>query len=235
MAIDYLTRQQAREIDTIAIEEFGIPGIILMENAGRNCAKSIYNEYCRAPSKSSVLIACGPGNNGGDGLVIARHLVNLSVPVKVVLFCDPERLSGDAATNFHIVSKMQIPVERFKSSWTGQRVVECLGPRNQASPSVFIDALLGTGAAGPPRPPLDRVIPVINAMDVKRVSIDIPTGLDCDTGQTAVPSIRADLTLTFVALKIGFQTVDAQAVLGKCQVIDIGIPTEVINRAQSGL
>src|SRR5881409_833004 len=107
MASTYLSRDEVRELDRRAISEFGMPGVVLMENAGRGAAELLVSLGIHG----RVLICCGKGNNGGDGFVIARHLGNRGVPVRLGLFCRPEELSGDAATNYRIIAKAGLPVE----------------------------------------------------------------------------------------------------------------------------
>jgi NAD(P)H-hydrate epimerase len=208
-----LTRAQVREVDRRAIEEYGIPGIVLMENAGRGAAEIIRQ---RAPTGGSVAIVCGRGNNGGDGFVIARHLVNDGVRVHLLLTCDSSQLSGDAATNYAIAERMRIPV--LRSDWAD----------TLQTSDVVVDALLGTGFTGDVRPPLDAVIAAINAASGRIIAIDVPSGLDCDTGQPCNATVRAAETITFVARKTGFDAPGAAAFTGTVYVCGIGAPQEVV-------
>lgn len=234
MNCEYLTRAQARKIDTLGIEEFKIPGIVLMENAGRNCALQIFQRYLENKTlEGSVTIACGPGNNGGDGLVIARHLDNLGIPVRVLLLCESSRFHGDAEINYQIASRMKFPMHCVDSKATEESLEQLLNPKECRPTKVLVDALLGTGAKGNPRSPMNQFIEWGNRQDLIRVSIDIPTGLDCDTGEMALPTFQADLTLTFVRQKQGFQYTNAQRVLGEIQLIDIGVPQAVVDRVLS--
>ena len=213
-----LTRAEVREIDRRAIEEFGLPGIVLMENAGRNAALLLHE---RAPA-ARVAIACGKGNNAGDGFVIARHLVNLGHDVRLLLACDPEEYRGDAAVNRGVVEKMGLPVARLadapREEWE----------RSLAGADWIVDALLGTGAVGAPRGAIATAIEAVNAVAARDhvgvFAVDLPSGLDCDTGQAAGACIRASLTGTFVARKTGFDTPGAAAFLGDVRVLDIGAP-----------
>lgn len=225
----YLTRKQARRIDEIAINEFGIPGIVLMENAGRNSAHIIQQEYVRLGNQGTVLIACGSGNNGGDGFVVARHLTNCSIPVQTVLVGTPDQMSHDAAINYRIAQRMKIGTTQYDHNSEIQRSDQLLEYPDQPTISVCVDALLGTGAKGCPRPPMDRLIPIVNRLEAFRIAIDTPTGLDCDSGQASEVAFQADLTLTFVAMKTGFQTDSAKSLLGKCRIVDIGIPREILS------
>src|SRR5579859_2690772 len=215
-----LTRAQAREFDRRAIEEFGVPGIVLMENAGRGVAVQMrkYN-----PEKRRVVICCGKGNNGGDGFVIARHLNNFGWPVKILLFAKPSELTGDAATMFEIVERSHIPINRclFESTRIEDGLFEELTMCNDGW---IVDAIFGTGLSGPIREPYDRVIAAINASPAPVLAVDIPSGLDCDTGRPLGVAVRADVTTTFIDLKKGFLESAAQLWLGEVHVVDIGAP-----------
>ncbi len=214
-----LTREQIREIDRRAIEEYGIAGVVLMENAGRNAAELIRANLKQTDQPAAVCILCGRGNNGGDGFVVARHLFNAGLKVEIILFADPGKLAPDARVNHDIAHKMEIPIRPFVES----DAVACV-----SRAQVVIDALLGTGFSGKVRPPLDRAIELFNSADhALKVAIDVPSGLDCDTGQPAAATVRADLTITFVAPKVGFAS--AADYTGKVLVADIGAPRTLLN------
>ncbi len=216
-----LDRKQARELDRRATEELGIPSIVLMENAGRGAADLL----CRLGINGTVLICCGRGNNGGDGFVLARHLDLRGYPVRVALWADPATLTGDADTNYHILVRSGIPIKVFLTEQDCEHFVEeC---RNAAW---IVDALLGTGSAGKPRSPIDRVIEVINQSGVPVLALDLPSGLDCDTGDAAVPTVRARHTCTFAAWKRGFLAPQAKEFLGEVHVADIGVPRSLLQQ-----
>ncbi len=212
------------ELDARAINEFGVPGIVLMENAGRGCAEFIANLKPAGP----VIICCGKGNNGGDGFVIARHLDRLAFPVEVLLFADPTELRGDALTNFEIVRRSQIPLTICNDrsppepSWLSAVVAKL-----QAA-GLIVDALLGTGTTGEPRFPLNLAIDAINAAQKPTIAIDLPSGLNADSGVTAKFTVRAAHTLTFVAEKTGFASAAARACLGHVHILDIGAPRVLV-------
>jgi NAD(P)H-hydrate epimerase len=212
----YLSRDAVRAIDRRAIEEFGMPGLVLMENAGRGAA-----DVLRSLGVSGdVIICCGKGNNGGDGLVIARHLDNHLIPVRVLLFARPQDLTGDAATNFQIIARSGISVTVHASSAIDELVL-----RDELNSAAWIvDALFGTGLAGALRSPFDQIIAAINASSASVMAVDIPSGLDCDSGQPLGPTVRAHHTVTFVALKKGFAAPSAREWLGQVHVVDIGTP-----------
>ena len=211
-----LSREQVRAIDRRAIDEFGVPGVVLMENAGRGAAEVLLSLGARGP----VVICCGKGNNGGDGFVIARHLDNRGVPVRVLLFADPATLTGDAALNHDILSRSGVPLDVS----AGPVVDEAALRQELAVAEWVVDALFGTGLAGLVRPPFDRVIAAINASGAKVLAVDIPSGLDCDTGQPLGPTVRAQHTVTFVAEKKGFANPAAREWTGAVHVADIGAP-----------
>lgn len=225
-----LNRVQSREIDRIAINDYWIPGIVLMENAGRNCAERILSQMNHSPRQTPTLIACGPGNNGGDGLVIARHLHNQGVPVRVLLVCDPDKFQGDAAINFRIVDRMGLTVIRWDQLETKPEQESAVTEIDGQPVAVFVDAMLGSGAQGDPRSPMSNVITFANGSTFLRIAIDIPTGLDCDSGQPGQPTVRAHRTLSLVSLKTGFTQECAAEYLGSTEIVDIGIPTALIGQ-----
>jgi NAD(P)H-hydrate epimerase len=212
----FLTREQVRALDRRAIDEFGVPGVVLMENAGRGAAELLI----RLGIHGRVVVCCGKGNNGGDGFVIARHLANHQVPVRILLFCPPEELSGDAAINYRIAAGLKLPLEVFAGPAPDFQVVE----RELAAAEWVVDALFGTGLSGPVRAPLDRVIEAINASPARVLAVDIPSGLDCDTGRPFGATVRADYTVTFAAQKTGFANPESRAWTGLVHLADIGVP-----------
>ncbi|HUU84019.1 MAG TPA: NAD(P)H-hydrate epimerase [Phycisphaerae bacterium] len=220
-----LTREQVRQIDRIAIEELGIPGVVLMENAGRNAADHIARLVTETGA-ARVIIFCGPGNNGGDGFVIARQLANRAIPIVVCLAGDPDRMSPDCNTNYQIVRKMGFEVTTIDGPDAAAKATAVLRKGD-----IAVDALLGTGFSGQVRSPLDAVIRGINQADkTLTVAVDVPSGMDCDTGQPANATIRADHTLTFAAGKIGFTETAAAPYVGRVTVYDIGAPPALIER-----
>jgi NAD(P)H-hydrate epimerase len=217
----YLTREQVREVDRRAIEEYGMSGLVLMENAGRGCV----DRLCELGIHGPVVICCGRGNNAGDGFVIARHLDLRGYTPRVLLFSDPGELRGDAATNYAILAKCQVPISVLNTA-DDERLQTAL-----ADADWIVDALLGTGARGEPKAPLDRLIDLLNQQPARRMAVDLPSGLDCDTGQSARHTFRADHTCTFVAAKIGFASAAAREYLGQVHVLDIGAPRRLIEEA----
>jgi NAD(P)H-hydrate epimerase len=228
MTLLTLTRQQAREIDSIATGRYGIPGIVLMENAGRGVVDVLLGvDPGLAEQARSVVILCGKGNNAGDGLVIARHLEIRGVSAQVLLLASPTELRGDARTNYEILVHADVPMIDLSA------VADLPATLANETSDVrwIVDALLGTGARGEPREPLATAIRWMNLQPARRLAVDVPSGLDCDTGQAAVATVRADHTCTFVAPKIGFRMPAAGKFLGQQHVVSIGLPQRLILEA----
>ena len=220
MSATYLSRPHwSRQIDERAINEYGMSGLVLMENAGRGCTDLLE----RLGIAGQVVICCGKGNNAGDGFVIARHLELRGHAVKVLLWSDPEQLRGDAAHNCRILQRGATPMVLCDRpnvpGWLEMQLADA---------EWIVDSLLGTGSSGSPRPPLDLVIEVINDTPAKKFAVDLPSGLDCDTGVPAPHTFRADHTATFVAPKLGFRSPLAAKFLGIVHVLDIGAPRKLI-------
>lgn len=223
-----LTRDEVRAVDRRAIEEFGLPGIVLMENAGRNAAAFLHSLVGPPGSAGLVAILCGKGNNAGDGFVIARHMENLGHEVRLLLAGDPAAYKGDAAINQRVAER------------SGQSI-ECLDAaaldrweRALSGAGWIVDALLGTGATGPARGSIATAIEAINATRAQGTArvfaVDLPSGLDCDAGAALGPCVRADVTGTFVARKVGFDQPGADALTGPVHVLDIGVPRALLRQ-----
>lgn len=220
-----LTRAQVRQVDRRAIETYGISGLVLMENAGRG----VVDRLCEIGIDGPVVVCCGKGNNAGDGFVIARHLDLRGFDVRVLLWAVAEELSGDAAANFRILQKTDVPIEVFGDAADPQRLDGFL-----AGAGWIVDALLGTGARGEPRPPLDTVIDRLNAAAARKLAVDLPSGLDCDTGEPARHTVRAAETCTFVAAKPGLLAAGAERYTGRVHVLDIGAPRKLVEEVLLG-
>ncbi len=218
-----LSREQSRRIDKIAIQHYGIPGMVLMENAGRGVVEVL----CRIDqhlANRSVVVLCGKGNNAGDGFVIARHLAIQSVTVQVLLLAAPEKLEGDARQNYEILRSCGVPMICVADQSDLHKTLDT----HAGGTDWLIDAMLGTGARGEPREPILAAIAWMNRQPCKRLAVDLPSGLDCDTGQAATPTVRADLTCTFVAPKIGFSCDSSREFLGDVHVVSIGTPPKLL-------
>jgi NAD(P)H-hydrate epimerase len=211
-----ISREQSRRLDRRAVEEFGMTGVMLMENAGRGVA----DRLCTLGIAGRVVICCGRGNNGGDGFVVARHLDLRGHDVAVLVFDDPGRLAGDAALNFNVIRAAGISIDQVEPRELDVRFSQA---------AWIVDALLGTGAQGEPRPPYDQIVDRINAAGAAVLAVDLPSGLDCDTGQAARHTIRAAHTCTFVAPKPAFLVPGAAAYTGLVHVVDIGAPRKLVD------
>ncbi len=218
-----MSRQQVRGIDATAIEVLGIPGVILMENAGRCCADAI-EDFWPWPEdqRQRVAIVCGSGNNGGDGYVIARHLALRGAGVVTFVICDRKTITGDAAINLSAIESLKHDI-RFVSSehiWSLGRV---LGDFD-----LVVDAIGGTGISGALRGDVAAAVGQINSAGLPVMAVDIPTGLDCDTGEAQGAVVHAELTVTFVASKLGFDNPESAVYTGQVRVADIGIPASIV-------
>jgi len=172
-----------------------------------------------------VGIVCGRGNNGGDGFVIARHLENLGAEVRILLACDPAAYRGDAAVNHTVAARSGIPIMSLESATAGEWFEALEGA------DWIIDALLGTGASAAPRGAIATAIEATNqarSAGARVLAVDLPSGLDCDTGLAAGACVRADITATFVARKVGFDAPGASAYTGTVHVLDIGVPARLL-------
>jgi NAD(P)H-hydrate epimerase len=230
MAQRVLNREQVRRVDRLAIERYGMSGLVLMENAGRGAAELIAGlGLGTSDPRRPIVVGCGTGNNGGDGFVIARHLDNCGLAVRLLLFGDPEKLTPDAKANYEIARAGGLPIESF-----GEPLDSTVLTRSLTGATCLVDALLGTGSHGEPRPPFDRVIEAFNAHGAPVAAIDLPSGLDCDTGTAASRTIRAAQTITFVAAKPGLLMPEAAPYVGRLHVVDIGVPRALLAEVCAG-
>jgi NAD(P)H-hydrate epimerase len=222
------TRRTVREVDTLAAEQYTIPSLVLMENAGLHLAEVALDLSDEEPAR--VLVVCGPGNNGGDGLCAARHLHNAGARVEVVLSGPAEACRGDARVNLDIVKRMGLAVTQTRAE-AGAAAIDVAARR--LGPEIVVDALLGTGLSRPVDEPVATLIRRINALGEAGavvVSADLPSGLDCDTGEPLGVAVRADTTVSYVGLKAGFLRLAAQAYIGDVVVAEIGAPRELVER-----
>jgi len=217
-----VTREEARRIDKLAIEKYGIPGIVLMENAGLAVSR-VVSQMFGDKKDARVAIFCGKGNNGGDGFVVARHLINGDIGVNIYLLCEKKDVKGDALINLNILLRM------------GQEVKELTCPddiegikEEVYGASLIVDAILGTGAEGDVKEPMKSSIDFINGTLLPIVSVDIPSGLDADNGVLLGTSIKATKTVTFVAPKKGFYLNEGRFRTGEVTIADIGISDKIL-------
>ncbi|MEW6026960.1 MAG: NAD(P)H-hydrate epimerase [Planctomycetota bacterium] len=212
----YFNRQQLQKIDRQAVGKYGIPSLLLMENAGRAVAEETLKLLQYEHDQKAVVI-CGKGNNGGDGFVAARHLYNINYKVNVIYLGDikdKESRSDATDINLSIVQKLGIPIHPLN-----MRALRLL-----KSADVIIDAIFGIGLAREIQSPLKEFIKQINALRKPVVAVDIPSGLDTDSGRPLGIAIRATKTVTFGYPKIGFRNKESRKYTGKVVVADISLP-----------
>ncbi len=218
-----LTREEAAALDRAAISDYGIAGIALMENAGAAVAREALRAF-KGKSTKKVVVVCGRGNNGGDGFVAARHLLGYGLPTSVFLLCRKEevRRPSDAATNLDILERMA--GRAFLPRITEIPAVEHLDELRTVldSSSMVVDAVLGTGLSGPAREPAASAINAINSSGAFVIAVDVPSGLDCNQGLPLRNTIKANVTVTFVGKKVGFENPGARDYLGRLVVAEIG-------------
>ncbi len=233
------SREAVRKVDECCAREFGLPTIVLMENAAAHLAAVVLGEAARTAG-GGVMIVCGPGNNGGDGLAAARHLHNAGVPVAVVMSHPPARVRGDARVQLGVCVRMGMDIVQADAHEPATALAAVAGRLGREG--VVVDALLGTG--------LNRPIPAgsvfagliegVNALRTRGwrvVAADIPSGMDADTGRAVCATERggttavvADMTVAFTGLKNGFCKAGAAAYLGTVLVVPTGAPGELVRR-----
>jgi len=208
-----LSTHQSQTLDRLAAAEFGISGLVLMENAGREIA-AIAEQF-----PGTIAVVCGPGNNGGDGFVCARHLANHGRNVRIHLIPPESNFTSrsDAGINLSIVLKMGFEMHKTTDI---------------SDAGMVIDALFGTGLTRTVEGPYRAAIEAINRYDGPVISVDVPSGLDADTGEPHGTAVRASLTATMVAPKIGLETGQGPTFAGDVHIVDIGVPLELIERAR---
>lgn len=217
------TAEQMRRCDSLAISEYGIPGLVLMENAGQGMVAVMTEAYGGLAGRR-VTILVGPGNNGGDGLVIARLLVELGARPEVVCCCQPERLRGDAAVNLERLTLLDVVIEVCQDEedlvWLERLLAES---------DLVVDALFGVGLAREVTGLYAAVIRLVNVVQVPVVAVDIPSGLDSDTGLPWGVCVRANLTCACGLAKFAHVQPPGREYVGRLVVIDIGIPPPAVD------
>ena len=219
-----LTRAASRYVDATAVSRYGIPSIVLMENAAIGLASHALS-LARERGLARALVMCGPGNNGGDGYAAARHLHNEGMDVTLAPITPP-RAGTDAAINAEICRRMALPRLDMKE------LDRC------ESNFLILDAILGTGLEQAPRGVTADAIRLVNELGERRaviVAADVPSGLDADTGEPLGDAVRAELTVTFGAMKTGLMTRDAHHWTGRVEVVGIGVPRELVLEAAHGV
>jgi NAD(P)H-hydrate epimerase len=214
-----MSRDEVRAFDAWAINEVGIPGVVLMENAGRSCAELI-KEKLSGIAAPKVCIFCGTGNNGGDGYVIARHLLGSGFEVVVVLCGDRNKVKGDAKTNLDVLEGLGRSIEQLNLN---DGDIPGRVKTFAAGANMLVDAIFGTGLSGQLSDEYKQLLESINSQHRPILAVDIPSGLDCDTGEPLGAAIRASYTITFAAVKKGFSSAKAGAYTGEIFVASIGV------------
>lgn len=219
MKIAYAYQMQA--IDRSAMQDYKIPGIVLMENAGIKTVEAI-KKILSGKLNRKITILAGKGNNGGDGMVIARHLINLGAEVNICLLADKTDISGDAAVNLHILENMQVDIKVFSGHFDNF-AEELKGS------DLIVDAIYGTGFRGVIKEPIGVIVNYINESRIPVISVDIPSGVEADSGIVNGPAIKADYTVTFALPKMGLLLEPGREYVGKLIVADISIPSALLN------
>ncbi|MEW8958281.1 MAG: NAD(P)H-hydrate dehydratase [Moorella sp. (in: firmicutes)] len=218
-----VTAAEMGQLDRLASSEYLIPSIVLMENAGLRVVESIRRHFQERVKNRRILIFCGKGNNGGDGLVVARHLLNQGAEVKVFLLARPEDMRGDARTNLEIYQKMGGRLYPILSENHLQRADIAL-----LYADLVVDAIFGTGFKGAALGLPASVITMINKANRHTVAVDVPSGLEADTGRIFGPCIQATWTVTFALPKLGLVIEPGASFTGRLEVADIGIPQRLV-------
>lgn len=222
-----LERARVRELDRVAIEELGLPGVVLMENAGRGAAEAIRRELPEHLAR--VVVLCGAGNNGGDGYVVARHLLESGSRVVVLETAPPEALAPDAAVFRRVAVALGIETHPVGEPEALEACCALL-----QSPTLFVDALLGTGFQGRLRSGAAALLTActgwVRRWGARVAALDTPSGLDVDTGEADPACLPADLTLTFAALKPALAGPRPAPQAGRVVLVGIGAPRAAYER-----
>ena len=206
-------------LDRLAIETYGIPGVVLMENAGAQVVRILWQEYPDLQARR-VAVLCGRGNNGGDGFVIARYLYTRGVSVRVFIMGEPGGMHGDAGAHLDMLQRVGVEPEAVQTTESARTVGARL-----ADYDILIDALLGTGLKAEVSGVFQQIIAAMNASGKTIVAVDIPSGLSADVGTLLGEHVRADLTITMALPKRGLLLYPAAEHVGRLVVVDIGFPT----------
>lgn len=221
-----VSAEEMRKIDEQAIREYGIPSLLLMENAGAACAREMMSLGLKKGDQAAIF--CGKGNNGGDGFVAARHLYNRGIEPVVFYFQSPAEMKPDPLVNFKILEKMDVYLRDCSQEIDRQGVTDdlkqCKG---------ILDALFGTGLSKPLCEPFKSIVELINTSGIPAVAVDIPSGLNADTGEIMGSCVKAVMTVSLALAKKGLYLKDGPAHSGKIIVADISIPRELIDGVET--
>ena len=211
--------RDVRELDRIAIEEYGIPGYTLMQRAGRAAFDALLRKW---PGTRRLVALCGGGNNGGDGYIVAGLAHEHELEAAVLWLADPAGLSGSARQASDWARSLGVRISPFREAGAL--------PDKVPADTVLVDALLGTGLGGPVREDYARAIAAINASGLPVVAMDIPSGLDADSGEVRGAAVKADLTVSFIGLKLGLARGEGPRLCGELRYADLGVPAELFSR-----
>ncbi|HEX9940380.1 MAG TPA: NAD(P)H-hydrate epimerase, partial [Thermoanaerobaculia bacterium] len=219
-----LTAEAMREVDRAAIEDLGVPSLVLMENAAIGVVEALGQAFAEA---ASAAVFCGPGNNGGDGLAVARHLAVRGWEVRIFLVTGGRQLSGDAGVQLGICRKAELPILEIASA-------EALAPAMDAAAEcdVVVDALFGTGLGRPLEGLFAQAVDAVNSLPAPCVAVDLPSGLSASQARPIGPHVKADLTVTFAAPKVAHVFPPAADAVGEMVVTDLGIPPRLVEDAE---
>ncbi len=224
---DCFTCSQMRALDRAAVEEFSVPSILLMENAGRSLVDVFIKALGPDSLKKKILICCGKGNNGGDGFVMARRLLMLGYQTETVLMASSKEYKGDAAVNRTILEKF-LPSRDLLWHFKNEKETLDRLVNSMSKADWIVDALLGTGALSELREPYLTVVRQINRSGKPVFSVDIPTGLNGDSGLVTGDAVRAAVTCTLAGIKKGLLMKSAQEYVGRLETGDIGVSVDFI-------
>ena len=217
------TSEEMRGCDAAAVSVYGIPGVVLMENASRGAVDAV-EEYFGPADGKWILIIAGKGNNGGDGFTMARHFVNRGADVDVFTLGPDNASTGDAAANLAILRAMEKETQRLRVHLLSSTA--SLEDLLQRRPWLAVDAMLGTGLSSPIKGEIAEIIEVLNRAEVRVMAVDIPTGINADTGDIMGSAVQANLTATMGGLKRGLLLRGGRGHAGEVRNIDIGMPRE---------
>lgn len=220
MQLPVMTCSEVRSLEQHAIESLGVSSLLLMENAGHDIAGHLVG----LGVNGRVLILCGKGNNGGDGLVVGRQLHQAGIPVRVLLFAKPEHLSHDAAINHQMAKACQVDIRDCSGDSLDKATIKA----ELESAEWIVDALFGSGTQGALRSPFSELVEWVNASQKRVLAVDIPSGLNGDTGEPMGNTIWAECTVTMIAVKKGFLNSSAKEWFGKLLFSYAGFPRHLL-------
>jgi NAD(P)H-hydrate epimerase len=223
-----VTASEMQEMDRRTIEEFGIPGMVLMENAGRGATAFLLEKFPDIVNEKVGVIA-GRGNNGGDGFVIARYLKQKGCEVQVYLLADSGRVRGDALANLKLLKPLGVPLVEIPDEASFSRIKS-----EMDGIDLWVDAIFGTGLKSDVKGYFKTVINYINGLKKPVFAVDMPSGLNSDTGQTRGACVSAGATATFAFAKTGHMVLPGAAYTGDLEIVDIGIPPHIVTAVNPG-